>query len=191
MQNTRAEPRKELSRPFSASKSAQPIFSRTASKVMVPNPSSHNNPGETASNNGLMKQTRVPKCGSRTKTEIFDPVNHRMVKDLTKKLGLREVIVRKHFKPQTGDSLPVDISTKRHSTTENSEGRSETGRVLYASSISSKTEQSEKNYVRCFPQGSQLQSKEYKMALRKEINRNYRRPFIPPPKITAKSYIIL
>ena len=64
--------------------------------------------------------------------------------------------------------------------------------MLYTSSLSTKTEQSQKNYLKFYPQNNnQMYNKEYKMALRRQINRNYRRPFVPPPKITAKSYIIL
>jgi D-alanyl-D-alanine carboxypeptidase len=35
-----------------------------------------------------------------------------------------------------------------------------------------------------------LDHKKLKLSLRKEINKNYTKHFIPPPKLTAKSYII-
>ena len=37
----------------------------------------------------------VKTTNSKTKTEIYDTINEQMVKDLTKKLGIREIIVKR------------------------------------------------------------------------------------------------
>ena len=61
------------------------------------------------------------------------------------------------------------------------------GKILYTSSLSNKMEMSGGRWGY---QGNETQRREQKIAMRREIHRNYRKPFVPPPKITAKSYVI-
>lgn len=47
------------------------------------------------------------------------------------------------------------------------------------------------NHISRFSNQKQVEEeKKAKLSLMKEINKNYAKPFVPPPKITAKSYII-
>lgn len=47
------------------------------------------------------------------------------------------------------------------------------------------------NHISQFSNQKQIEEeKKAKLSLMKEINKNYAKPFNPPPKITAKSYII-
>jgi hypothetical protein len=81
---------------------------------------------------------------------------------------------RKHSLTEPTASLEKEVKTSR--------GLAEGGQSKRADSI--------KKYQSVNQAQLSREEKQQKINLRREINRNYTKPFQPPPKITAKSYII-
>lgn len=50
----------------------------------------------------------VQVSAGKNKSDIYDSTNSQMVSDLTKKLGIREVVLKKSYHNFVGDSVPVD-----------------------------------------------------------------------------------
>jgi hypothetical protein len=136
------------------------------------------------------------------KTELSEKPNGQLFSFKDKKIVREIPIYRRHLVSSqvSSTSAPKDKEAKRLSLTETSTPaeKPKTSRVLCISGMlhqgsidkSSSIKQYRSLRVAESKEGTKKLDRHMKLALRREINENYRKPFNPPPKITAKSYIV-
>ena len=119
-----------------------------------------------------------------------------MIKGFSKRFAVRETPISKRNVPSNSSDPPkVSKTDKKPSMALPAEHQPASGRMLFTSSIMFKKGGSSAKYYEglnssALREGSRLLERHCKVELRREINKNYRHPFVPPPKLTAKSYII-
>ena len=133
------------------------------------------------------------------KTELSDTIKDQLITFKDKKITNDFPIYRRNLINSlvNTSSAHSDKDNKRLSITEISD-KPKTGRVLCINSMHFKRAIDKSASIKHYQSmkdseprdGTIKLDRQMKLALRKEIIKNYRKPFNPPPKLTAKSYII-